>query len=131
MMTAASVSAGKLGSYYAKEEAAQNQNYYAKEGGQGPEIVGSGKEIFNIKNLTMEKFEALSNGRKLKAKDLTFSAPKSVSLAYHLGDERVKKDMAESHIAAVRAALDHIESSGLFCVQKKKTGRKRLYKQPV
>src|SRR5688500_89379 len=41
--------------------------------------------------------------------DLTFSAPKSVSVLYAVGDEAISRAVREGHDAAVRAALDHLE----------------------
>ena len=41
--------------------------------------------------------------------DLTFSAPKSVSLLYGLGDPDVSRSVRDAHEAAVDAALDYME----------------------
>lgn len=41
--------------------------------------------------------------------DLTFSAPKSVSVLYGLGDERVSREVRDAHEAAVDAALGYME----------------------
>lgn len=41
--------------------------------------------------------------------DLTFSAPKSVSVLYGLGNERVSREVRDAHEAAVDAALSYME----------------------
>lgn len=41
--------------------------------------------------------------------DLTFSAPKSVSVAWSLADQELQTEIAAAHDAAVRAALDYLE----------------------
>ena len=41
--------------------------------------------------------------------DCTFSAPKSVSLAWALGDEAVRKAIEQTQLAAVREALNYLE----------------------
>jgi len=42
--------------------------------------------------------------------DLTFSAPKSVSVAWGLGDERVRDELRSAHEAAWRHAVGHLET---------------------
>lgn len=41
--------------------------------------------------------------------DLTFSAPKSVSLLFGLGDENISRAASDAHEAAVNAAMDYME----------------------
>src|SRR6266511_1376444 len=41
--------------------------------------------------------------------DLTFTAPKSVSVLLAVGDERVRQAVLSAHEAGVRAALDYLE----------------------
>lgn len=43
--------------------------------------------------------------------DLTFSAPKSVSVAWALADENLQHEIAVAHDAAVKAGLDHLEKN--------------------
>lgn len=45
--------------------------------------------------------------------DLTFSAPKSVSLLYGLGDDEVSAATRDAHADAVAGALDYLERHGL------------------
>jgi conjugative relaxase-like TrwC/TraI family protein len=40
--------------------------------------------------------------------DLTFSAPKSVSVVWALGDEAQRRDMEDAHAAAVKEAMAHL-----------------------
>jgi conjugative relaxase-like TrwC/TraI family protein len=51
--------------------------------------------------------------RRVAALDLTFSAPKSVSLLYALGDEDVAKKVRDLHHHAVADALDYLERRAL------------------
>src|SRR5487761_1566896 len=44
--------------------------------------------------------------------DFTFSAPKSVSLCYALGDDAVRQAISEAHRQATRAALEFLEDTG-------------------
>lgn len=48
-------------------------------------------------------------GPRVPGFDLTFSAPKSVSLAFGLGDAEVSREMRDAHEAAVDAALGYLE----------------------
>ncbi|HVM07022.1 MAG TPA: MobF family relaxase, partial [Acidimicrobiales bacterium] len=49
------------------------------------------------------------NDESVRGYDLTFSAPKSVSMLWALGDERVAGESLAAHDVAVRAVLDFVE----------------------
>lgn len=116
MLSISTVSAGGASSYYTKD------GYYTQEQGEwqgkGAEALGlSGpvdKEQFT--NLlegkspdgSQEFIKAGGNGEHRAGLDLTFSAPKSVSvLSEVVGDERVK----EAHDKAVSSTLDYVEKN--------------------
>jgi conjugative relaxase-like TrwC/TraI family protein len=46
--------------------------------------------------------------------DLTFSAPKSVSVAWALGDARTQAVVYEAHLRAVQQVISYAESAGIF-----------------
>jgi len=51
-------------------------------------------------------------GVRVPGFDLTFSAPKSVSVLFGLGDAGLAREVREAHEAAVGAALDYMERQG-------------------
>ena len=111
-------SASEASKYY------KHDNYYAKEGGEGySEWLGKGTELLGLEGVVvLDKFKALLEGRlpnneaMVQTKnglhhrpgyDLTFSAPKSVSILGIVGgDERV----INAHREAIREVLTRIES---------------------
>lgn len=116
MLSISTVSASGASSYYTKD------GYYTQEQGEwqgkGAEALGlSGpvdKEQFTnllegkSQDGTQEFIKAGGNGEHRAGLDLTFSAPKSVSvLSEVVGDERVK----EAHDKAVSSTLNYIELS--------------------
>lgn len=141
MLTIGKVTYGSLGSYYAQEEGqgvlsssnSRPLGYYSKDGGKGPTVAGSGVKMFGVENFTMEKFETLTeqsragqdgdNQKKIVARDLTFSAPKSVSIVHAFGNEDQKKTIEDAQMIAVQRTLKHLEESGLFRARKKENGR--------
>lgn len=46
--------------------------------------------------------------------DVTFSAPKSVSVLWGIGDDRTRQALSDSHKAAVQAALTYLEENALL-----------------
>jgi conjugative relaxase-like TrwC/TraI family protein len=128
MLSIGKVTGGMLEDYYQKD------NYYQEE--SGPEVVGSGRDIFGLtdKKFTQEKFEHLlqvrerakdSNARL--AMDLTFSAPKSVSLSAMLAPKEVKDKIHKAHDDAVKETLRYVESSGMFQTRIKENGKHTIY----
>ena len=55
-----------------------------------------------------------SDTRKVPGFDLTFSAPKSVSLLFALGDDKMVAQVCAAHDAAVDAAFGYLERHALF-----------------
>lgn len=91
-------------------------DYYRSESVE-PEFIGSGLGMYGLDgDISVEQFEALNmgaNGHQRKAKDLTLSPPKSVSLMFAAGDEKQSLDALEAHRQAVRETIDYIERSGM------------------
>ena len=116
-------SAGAAGKYY------QSDNYYAKDGEEGQGIwygqASTALEL-NGETVTPEEFQKIlsgeiPNGQKLyrvvdgekkhiAGYDITFSAPKSVSLMA-LAIASDKSEWHEAHDKAVTAALDWVEAN--------------------
>lgn len=125
------LSIGKLGRgqerYYLDKVAAGAEDYYSGEGeaegywlGEGAEILGlDGKvEPDQLGALLAGKNPATGEPLGLKSApgrepvpgfDLTFSAPKSVSLTWALGGHPVSGQVAEAHRNAVAEALSYLE----------------------
>ena len=107
----------------------QIEDYYAKNergrwSGRGAEALGLSGPV------RKEEFQELAFGfdpRTGKALvrqagethrsgwDLTFSAPKSVSVAWALGDDATRSKIASAHDRAVEAALFYMERHASFC----------------
>jgi len=116
MVSVTGVTSGQAEHYYQKD------NYYTKQEGQWQ---GKGAEALGLQGaVTKEDFQNLIHGKAPDGSfeiqnggeaqnhragvDLTFSAPKSVSIASEvLGDVRVR----EAHDKAVTEALKHVEAN--------------------
>jgi conjugative relaxase-like TrwC/TraI family protein len=59
--------------------------------------------------MTGRRLAGREGARRTPGWDLTFSAPKSVSVLYGLGDEGVAKEVATAHSAAVSTGLAYLE----------------------
>ncbi|NBD15488.1 MAG: relaxase domain-containing protein [Cyanobacteria bacterium] len=119
MLTIANVSSQQAKNYYEKE------NYYSKEAAQNnSEWRGRSASHFGLKGeIELEAYEALTDGmspdrqQTLRQKhgnqdragvDLTFSAPKSVSLASLVGEQ---DQLEQAHRQAVRKVVDLVEAN--------------------
>ncbi len=135
-MTAASIGAAKGGGYAryleSKTIRPERGDYYLSPEGEPTQAPGRWLASpdtlarLGIEGATVEghEFIALMEGRHprtgawLRAKgagggrgggiDLTFSAPKSVSAVWALGDEAQRRDMEAAHAAAVKDAMAHL-----------------------
>ena len=125
---------GKLGhgqeAYYLDSVASGIEDYYSGEGeapgywtGAGCEELGlsgevESKHLRHILNAehpaSGEPLVTLRGGRRIPGFDLTFSAPKSVSLLWGLGDPSTRRIVRECHERAVQAALDYVEREAAF-----------------
>lgn len=119
MMTVQTVSAGMATTYYNKD------NYYTKDlssldswqGAISKKLDLEGKKIEpQIFDNFVKKMTEQNGGNDNKKRigiDLTFSCPKSISLAT-AKDEETKKDILEAQQKAVTETLDFIEKNGGF-----------------
>jgi conjugative relaxase-like TrwC/TraI family protein len=111
--------------YYERQVARGRDDYYSGRGesqghwtGQGADVLGLGGAV------DADGFMALMEGRhpgsgerlrrvggrsEVAAFDLTFSAPKSVSVLFAIGDAALAGALVEAHEAAVDAAVGYLE----------------------
>jgi hypothetical protein len=111
--------------YYEQKVARGADDYYAGRGESPGRWKGSAaRQLGLTSELDAEQLKAVMDGRhpgtgvRLSARgprsrtaafDLTFSAPKSVSVLFAIGDERMSRAMVEAHEEAVDAALAFLE----------------------
>lgn len=114
------------------EEAEEAESYYG-EGNRAPAAwAGSGAEALGLAGTeyTRAAMISLLEGRGPRGEnlarispnhrpgwDLTFSAPKGVSVAWAVADEAHREEIEAAHEAAIRAAIGHIESEGVVQVR--------------
>ena len=118
-MTVQTVSAGMATTYYNKD------NYYTKDLSSLDSWQGVISKKLDLENTKIEpqifdnfvkKMTERNGGNDNKKRvgiDLTFSCPKSISLALAKDDE-TKKDMIEAQQKAVKETLEEIEKNGGF-----------------
>lgn len=125
MLSIGSMSGGQ-GKYYAE---LAREDYYL-EGGEPPGFwLGSGAEKLGLKGNVrkqdfLELFKGMKGGKPLvqsagKPKhrpgwDLTFSAPKSVSVAWCLADRETALEMRAAHLTAVERAIQYLEGNAVW-----------------
>lgn len=119
MMTVQTVSAGMATTYYNKD------NYYTKDLSSLDSWQGAISKKLDLENTKIEpqtfdnfvkKMTERNGGNDNKKRvgiDLTFSCPKSISLAT-AKDEETKKDILEAQQKAVTETLNFIEKNGGF-----------------
>jgi conjugative relaxase-like TrwC/TraI family protein len=125
------LSIGKVGMseaqqmYYEQQVAAGREDYYAGKGEAPGRWTGKGAELLGLSGeLNAEALKAMMDGRhpetgeqlanrrgncNTAAIDMTFSAPKSVSVLFAVGDEDLSAALVEAHEEAVNAALGYME----------------------
>ncbi len=128
------LSIGKIGlgqhRYYEQQVAQGADDYYSGRGEAPGEWVGAGagalglsgrvgREEFNALVAGMdprapaERLRSSSQDPKVAAFDLTFSAPKSVSVLFAVAPEEVSGQLVACHEEAVRAVLGYLEESAV------------------
>jgi conjugative relaxase-like TrwC/TraI family protein len=128
------LSIGKLAlgqqAYYAKQVAHGRDDYYSGRGEAAGEWLGAGARELGLEGqVSAGEFTALLEGRdprapesrlrasssqpEVAALDLTFSAPKSVSVLFAVAPE-ISETLVECHEEAVRAALGFLEDEAVF-----------------
>ncbi len=129
------LSIGKLAlgqqSYYEKQVAHGRDDYYTGRGEAPGEWAGAGaRELGLAGRVEAGQFNALLEGRdpralgerlralnsepEVAALDLTFSAPKSVSVLFAVAPAEVSAALVDCHEVAVRAALGFLEEEAVF-----------------
>jgi conjugative relaxase-like TrwC/TraI family protein len=118
------LSIGKVGGgqgdprYYIDNVAAGKDDYYIGHGetqgrweGRGAESRGltGGVDDEQFLSLLTEPSTTAARPKTVLAYDLTFSAPKSVSVVYGIGDRTVSPVVRAAHDEAVREALGYLE----------------------
>jgi conjugative relaxase-like TrwC/TraI family protein len=111
--------------YYERQVAQGRDDYYSGRGESPGRWTGSGAETIGLGGrVDDDGFMALMEGRdpgtgerlkrvggrsKVAAFDLTFSAPKSVSVLFAIGEPALTGALVEAHESAVDAALGYLE----------------------
>lgn len=123
MLSVGAISAG-AGNYYLN---LSREDYYTKEDEKNGVWVGSGADLLNLKGeINEQEFKQVLQGfsadgsQKLVqnagkvnrdcAWDLTFSAPKSVSIIFAVSDEEVRKVVEKAHFEAVKETLKEVQN---------------------
>ncbi|MGI8559677.1 MAG: MobF family relaxase [Solirubrobacteraceae bacterium] len=113
--------------YYEQQVVHGRDDYYSGRGEAPGEWAGAGARALGLKGrVSAEQFNALIVGAdprdpsarlrdgqdpKVAALDLTFSAPKSVSVLFAVAGEQTAGELIAAHEAAVRAAIGWIEDT--------------------
>lgn len=134
------LSIGKLGKgqegYYLEKVAEGEEDYYSGEGEEAGQWMGdaaaelglSGEVeadqlvamLTGVNPATGEPL-GLRAGPSVPGFDLTFSAPKSVSLTWALGDPETAATVKAAHLRSVEAALDYMQTNA--CLTRRGDGQ--------
>jgi conjugative relaxase-like TrwC/TraI family protein len=110
--------------YYERRVASGREDYYTGRGESAGRWTGNGARLLGLEGeVAAGELEALlvggidpGSGEPLRLTatsvqgfDLTFSAPKSVSVLYAVGDEDVRRAVVDAHEAAVAQGLGYLE----------------------
>lgn len=115
--------------YYLASVADGLEDYYLGRGEAPGRWLGAGTERLGLSGeVAGEDLSAVLEGldadgqpllgqaqRKVPGFDLTFRAPKSVSLLYGLGDAATSREVSRAHDAAVEATVGYLERTVLRC----------------
>jgi conjugative relaxase-like TrwC/TraI family protein len=135
------LSAGKLGRgqerYYLEKVAEGAEDYYSGEGEAPGQWLGDAAEDLGLSGpVEPDQLVSMLTGRHpatgeplglrhvdggaVPGFDLTFSAPKSVSLSWALGGPPVGAEVSEAHAEAVKAGLDYLQQTA--CLTRRGAG---------
>jgi conjugative relaxase-like TrwC/TraI family protein len=120
MLSLGKIAAGPgAASYYTDQVARGRDDYYAGEGEAPGRWIGAGAASLGLTgDVDDETFGGLLSGAGLRKPpsvgavagfDLTFRAPKSVSVLWGVGSPRMAEEVRAGHDAAVAAALGYLE----------------------
>ena len=124
MVSVESVKGDKLASYYDLDD------YYFSVDDPEVHALGSGVKLFKFDRLKIDQrqaFQHLVAEREVKALDLTFSAPKSLAIAFAVGDQKWKDRVVAAHRTACTEVMKYIENQGFFQAVKKENGSTNSY----
>lgn len=115
MLSVQACSGSMAGSYFADAE----ENYYTRDQSAADEWQGKLCEKIGLQDgaaVKAEDFQVILSARDSKCAgyDLTFSAPKSVSIVSQIGTDQARQDMMEAHREAVTATLKEIEQYEIY-----------------
>ena len=130
MLSIGKIAAGQH-RYYERQVAGGGDDYYSGRGEAPGEWVGAGAQALGLSGrVSAEQFGALIAGLdprdpgvrlraserdpKVAALDLTFSAPKSLSVLFAVAPEGVSGELVACHEEAVRAALEYLEDRAVM-----------------
>jgi len=132
-MTVDAVGPESAAGYYLEVVVSGVEDYYLAPGEAPGRWTGGGAALLGLSGeVRPEDLEQLVDGRDPRsgtrigtwrtraAYDLTLSAPKSISLLWALGDERVARIVREAHDEAVDAAVAYMEAHA--CVVRRERG---------
>ena len=118
--------------YYERQVAQGRDDYYSGRGESPGRWTGAGTETLRLGGrVDDDGFMALMEGRdpgtgerlkrvggrsKVAAFDLTFSAPKSVSVLFAIGEPGLAGALVDAHESAVHAALGYSSARRVGCV---------------
>lgn len=141
------LSIGKLAkgqeAYYLGKVAQGIEDYYAGDGEAAGRWTGSGAIELGLEgDLSAEELRLMLagqnpvDGEPLRDRpgtsgtgfDLTFSAPKSVSLVWAFGDDKTRRQVVVAHERAIDAALGYLEENAMLARRGK--GGHRFLKAP-
>ncbi len=139
---------GKIGSaqaqqqYYEESVAKSREDYYAGSGEAPGEFFGAGSRAHglsgqsNMENLkrlfagqgpaTGEQLRSMKGNVRVHGFDLTFSAPKSVSILYALGDADLQRNIVAAHEWAAEQAISYMERDSARVVRGHKASKADL-----
>ncbi len=138
MLSIGKLAAGQEG-YYLSAVAHGAEEYYLGAGEVPGYWIGTGAAQLDLDGaVSDDAFVALLNGvnpsdgsalgrpnRRVPALDLTFSAPKSVSVAWALGGPDIARQIVAAHEEAIASALGYLEREAVF-VRRGHNGAERL-----
>jgi conjugative relaxase-like TrwC/TraI family protein len=123
------------------------EDYYAESGRTNGRWLGAGARALGLQNEVNEQsFDHLAAGRHPTADrhlvqrageqhrpgwDLTFSAPKSVSVVWGIAETAQREAIEHAHTSAVERTLALAEERGLFITRRGKDGVARERAQPI
>lgn len=123
------------------------EDYYAESGRTGGRWIGAGAQALNLQDQINEQaFDRLAAGlhpdkdqplvqrageHHRPGWDLTFSAPKSVSVVWGIAESEQREAIERAHTHAVEQTLDFAAREGLFITRRGKDGVSRERAQPI